>query len=187
MCGGRARCARRDAGNGRRRPEVTPKRVVADAEDPARPPFVSFATPKHKPGIPTGPSAQRVVPCQRGQDDLVELAANSGGQVAELNAVGRRERDPAFEHPLQLADVAGPGVRLERFLGCRRQVDDARRPMALKKIAGQGQDVGAPLAQGRDLDVHPVQAVEEISPEEPLRRLSMTLRHRRTAFSVLPP
>src|SRR5216683_7128147 len=93
-------------------------------------------------------------------------------QPLEADRVGRGEVDLVLDPVLQLADVAGPGVRLQ---GAQRLVPEAaelppvgRRVLAQEALA-QRADVLAALAEWRDGGVQHVEPVEEIGAEAPCR------------------
>ena len=96
-----------------------------------------------------------------GGDDAAE-----GG--AEVEGVADAEDEGALEEVLQLADVAGPVMRLELSLG--RGIDmgwAAVHPASVlvEEMAGQGGEVAAALPQGGQGDGEDVETVIEIGPE----------------------
>src|SRR5689334_5709127 len=86
-------------------------------------------------------------------------------------AVAQEER--TLEHVPQLADVAGPAVRLQRRHRVRPELD-GRPPEirldALEKIARQGRDVLGPFAQRRNDERDGRDTEIEIAPEALLAR-----------------
>ena len=71
---------------------------------------------------------------------------------------------------LQLAHVAGPGVRVQRRFGLRRERADGLAVLHrehVEEVAREQRNVVAPLAQRRHAQPHDVQAVEEIFAEAP--------------------
>src|SRR5215203_135890 len=67
----------------------------------------------------------------------------------------------------QLADVPRPGVGEERPLGLGRQ-GEAGAGRGGEELAGEQEDVAAPLAQRRQLDLHHPQAEQQVLPEPAL-------------------
>ncbi len=93
-----------------------------------------------------------------------------GRQLAHADAVPAREDDRALDHVLELAHVAGPGVRhelLERLLRHLAHGLAEGRREAREAVIDQQRDVLPPLAQGRHAHAQHVQAVEEILAEAP--------------------
>ena len=85
------------------------------------------------------------------------------------NQVTRVELDNAFDQILQLADISKPIKGLEKLLSLRRQthtafLSDTVRNL-LDKIFGKGKDIVLALPQGRQIDLHGAEPVEEICAE----------------------
>ena len=139
----------------------------------------SFFTP------PALSSARRIVSRSDPFDVLPQLAATAGPRLrrrraehesrAVTDASSGRQDDGALDGVLELADVAGPVVLLQRR---QHAVVDAVDPPAgtlgvlPDEVLDQRRDVFAPIAQRRDLDRNDVEPVEQVVLELGLRRPS---------------
>ena len=90
--------------------QVSFQRVIADAEHARGLASPAPAAFDHEPRIARRPGAHRLVPLERRHQRCREVSPERLGQILELDHVGRRQRDGAFDEPLELADVAGPVV-----------------------------------------------------------------------------
>ncbi len=89
-------------------------------------------------------------------------------QVRALDPLVLAEQDRPLEHVLELADVAGPRMRLERRDRVVGDADDLLlQPLVelLDDVLHEQRDVADPLAQRRDLQRHHVEPVVEVVAE----------------------
>src|SRR6266852_4865149 len=94
----------------------------------------------------------------------------AAGEPLEANRVGRGEVDLALDPVLELADVARPGISLQRpqrFGAQRAQLPSVGRGVLAQEMLAERPDVLAALAERRDLDVEHVEPVEQVGPEAP--------------------
>src|SRR5437762_10389603 len=108
-----------------------------------------------------------LVPFDDGGCDRGDLVRQHVG-VYRLSGIARRHDQQPIDDVAQLADIAGPGVGLQRrqcVLAKLARLDARRRGAPRHEMAGQERDVFAPLAQGRHPDRHDVEAVEQIFAE----------------------
>ena len=91
-----------------------------------------------------------------------------------MEGIGVAEHDGAFDGMLQFAHVSRPGIPLQLAPCVACDLPDVLlvfpcvRP---QEMVGQQLDVLAAFAQGRDVDFHRVDAVEQVLPERTLRHL----------------
>src|SRR5437867_10962729 len=92
-------------------------------------------------------------------------AQHFGGKIRGLDLVALAQDDRTLDGVEELANVARPGIRLER--GERRGAEplDAVRGVRLHEMIGEEPHVLSPLAQRRDLDGDRVDAVVEVLAE----------------------
>ena len=99
---------------------------------------------------------------------IVEDFRRQQVDVDARHAIARREDDGALDDVAQLADVAGPVMRLQRrhrFLRDAQRRDPPLGREAGEEMADQLGNVLAPLAQRRQAHRHDIEAVEEILAE----------------------
>ena len=80
----------------------------------------------------------------------------------------RPERDRAFDHVAQLADIPGPAVGLQLLERRGREALDLPAGLAdepLEEVVGEDRDVGRPIAQRRHIELHDLESEEEVAAE----------------------
>src|SRR4029077_12590374 len=91
-----------------------------------------------------------------------------------------RNDERAFDHVLQFADVAWPGIRLQRFESLLLNMLDllpSSLPVKIDEIAYKQRDVLSSFAQGRQFNGKDAEPVVKITPKGALRdsRLQITI------------
>ncbi len=105
---------------------------------------------------------------QKARGGGARLPRELSRQVAEAYHARDAERDRAFDHVLELANVAGISVLLD---GARRVGGEAEHVLAHlsgkapQEALGEERDVLAPLAERREIEPDHVQAVVQILTE----------------------
>ena len=95
---------------------------------------------------------------RRGGDDLC-------GKIFEADVFAFAQQDRAFDDVLQLADVAGPAIALQRGQSFFGEADDTLTGIfadAGEEVRGELRDVAGALAERRELEVDDVDAIEQV-------------------------
>ena len=142
--------------------------MVADVEDSTGRPLVSSAPLEDELRVPGAPRSKRVATLERRPQHFGELATDLRRQVVQLDGVGLGEGNRPFDHPLQLADVAGPLIGAQGLVRRRRQRERPRISVPFEKVVRQLDDVVGPLPQWRHRDLNAGEPVIQIRPKETL-------------------
>src|SRR5688572_29748761 len=86
-------------------PEVRLQRVVADPENPARPPFVALASADDELRVAAAPGAHGVVARDRWEQSRRVVPPNRCREIVELDIVGLAQRDGPLDQALEFTDI----------------------------------------------------------------------------------
>src|SRR5437899_3467932 len=150
--------------------ELAPQRGAADAERLGGAGVVAAEPLQRLEDVDALGVRETDLPGERSGGTELGSRGHVGGQVLRTDGVASSQDGRALDRVLQLAHVTRPGVAEKAFEGLGRQAELATELAARprEEMLGQGGNVLAAVAKGREDHLDDIEAIEEVLAEAPL-------------------
>ena len=119
-----------------------------------------------------------------------DFGAHFDQQVGQVHHFLTADDHESLDHVLDLPDVAGPFIALQRsqgLFGHFRRRDPLIGGEPGKEVIDQGRDIVTPLGQARDRHRHDVEPVEQVLAKAPLGDLLLKVSRGRRNYPHIDP